>query len=125
MTRYLQTLERQARAYGALRLLISHSAGGLMDAQRACAHPVSTVLSGPAAGVMGAWAIGRGVGAHRLLTLDIGGTSTDIALIDREPLRTYYGEIEGMPLRVPRLDVHSIGAGAAQSPVWMLRAACA
>lgn len=111
MTRYLQTLERQARAYGALRLLISHSAGGLMDAQRACAHPVSTVLSGPAAGVMGAWAIGRGVGAHRLLTLDIGGTSTDIALIDREPLRTYYGEIEGMPLRVPRLDVHSIGAG--------------
>ena len=49
--------------------------------------------------------------AHRLLTLDIGGTSTDMALIDREPLRTNLGEIEGMPLRLPRLDVHTIGAG--------------
>jgi N-methylhydantoinase A len=82
-----------------------------MDTGRACALPVGTILSGPAAGVMGAWAVGRGVGAHRLLTLDIGGTSTDMALIDREPLRTNLGEIEGMPLRLPRLDVHTIGAG--------------
>lgn len=111
MTRYVESLRREARALGASRVLLSHSAGGLMDATRACAHPVSTVLSGPAAGVMGAWAIGRGVGAHRLLTLDIGGTSTDMALIDREPLRTQGGEIEGMPLRLPRLDVHTIGAG--------------
>ena len=111
MTRYLESLQRGARGAGALRVLLSHSAGGLMDAGRACAHPVSTILSGPAAGVMGAWAVGRGVGAHRLLTLDIGGTSTDMALIDREPLRTPLGEIEGMPLRLPRLDVHTIGAG--------------
>ncbi len=111
MTRYLESLQREARGAGALRVLLSHSAGGLMDLGRACAHPVSTILSGPAAGVMGAWAVGRGVGAHRLLTLDIGGTSTDMALIDREPLRTPLGEIEGMPLRLPRLDVHTIGAG--------------
>lgn len=111
MTRYLESLQRAARGVGARRVLLSHSAGGLMDGERACAHPVSTILSGPAAGVMGAWAVGRGVGASRLLTLDIGGTSTDIALIDREPLRTHLGEIEGMPLRLPRLDVHTIGAG--------------
>jgi N-methylhydantoinase A len=111
MTRYLGSLERAACALGAARTLVSHSAGGLMDTGRACALPVGTILSGPAAGVMGAWAVGRGVGAHRLLTLDIGGTSTDMALIDREPLRTNLGEIEGMPLRLPRLDVHTIGAG--------------
>ncbi|MCS7301545.1 MAG: hydantoinase/oxoprolinase family protein [Fimbriimonadales bacterium] len=111
MTRYLQALQQQACAAGATRVLLSHSAGGLMDIPRACELPISTVLSGPAAGVLGAWAIGRGVGAHRLLTLDIGGTSTDMALIDREPLRTQLGEIEGMPLRLTRLDVHTIGAG--------------
>jgi N-methylhydantoinase A len=111
MTRYLRSLQQEARGLGAIRTLISHSAGGLMDTGRACALPVGTILSGPAAGVMGAWAVGRGVGAHRLLTLDIGGTSTDMALIDREPLRTNLGEIEGMPLRLPRLDVHTIGAG--------------
>jgi N-methylhydantoinase A len=111
MTRYLQSLQREAQGVGAWRVLLSHSAGGLMDMGRACTHPVSTILSGPAAGVMGAWAVGRGVGAHRLLTLDIGGTSTDMALIEREPLRTHLGEIEGMPLRLPRLEVHTIGAG--------------
>lgn len=111
MTRYIASLAGAASARGATRTLVSHSAGGLMDTQRACALSVSTILSGPAAGVMGAWAVGRGAGAHRLLTLDIGGTSTDMALIDREPLRTNLGEIEGMPLRLPRLDVHTIGAG--------------
>lgn len=111
MTRYLESLAREASALGATRTLISHSAGGLMDATHACALPVGTILSGPAAGVLGAWAVGRGVGAHRLLTLDIGGTSTDMALIDREPLRTNLGEIAGMPLRMPRLEVHTIGAG--------------
>ncbi|MDW8105868.1 MAG: hydantoinase/oxoprolinase family protein [Armatimonadota bacterium] len=111
MTRYLQTLKQEARSTGARTLLISHSAGGLMSVEHACRHSISTVLSGPAAGVMGAWALGRSLGAHRLLTLDIGGTSTDMALIDREPLRTTLGEVGGMPLRLPRLDVHSIGAG--------------
>ncbi|MFN3689642.1 MAG: hydantoinase/oxoprolinase family protein, partial [Fimbriimonadales bacterium] len=111
MTRSLQSLQHLARGVGAGRILLSHSAGGLMDVARACVHPVSTILSGPAAGVIGAWAVGRAVGAHRLLTLDIGGTSTDIALIDREPLRTQVGAIEGLPLRLPRLDVHTLGAG--------------
>ncbi len=111
MRRYLETLQRESRGAGARRVLISHSSGGLMDAARACETPVGTILSGPAAGVMGAWAVGRSVGAHRLLTLDIGGTSTDMALIDREPLRTPLGAIEGMPLRLPRLDVQTIGAG--------------
>lgn len=93
------------------RVFIAHSNGGLMGLERACQHPVSTLLSGPAAGVMGAWAIGRQAGYSRLLTLDMGGTSTDVALIDGEPSRTGSGEIGGMPLRLPRLDIHTVGAG--------------
>lgn len=111
MRRYLEALERGAQELGAERVLLSHSAGGLMSLRQAQAHPVSTVLSGPASGVMGAWAVARQAGYSRVLTLDMGGTSTDMALIDREPLRTSLGELEGMPLRLPRLDIHTIGAG--------------
>ncbi len=109
MRGYLARLTDSAKS--AQCILLSHSAGGLMSARRAQAHPISTVLSGPSAGVMGAWAVARQTGYARVLTLDMGGTSTDMALIDREPLRTNLGELEGMPLRLPRLDIHTIGAG--------------
>jgi N-methylhydantoinase A len=109
MRTYLINL--QTNASQADRVLVAHSNGGLMDIGQACRHPVSTLLSGPAAGVMGAWAVGRQANHHRLLTLDMGGTSTDVALIDLEPARTGTGEIGGMPLRLPRLDIHTVGAG--------------
>ncbi len=111
MRRYLDALESGAHQQGAQQTLISHSAGGLMNLRLASALPITTVLSGPSAGVMGAWALARQMGFHRVLTLDMGGTSTDMALIDREPLRTSLGEIEGMPIRLPRIDIHTIGAG--------------
>ncbi len=111
MRGYLEALETGAQSLGATQTLISHSAGGLMGVPLASALPITTVLSGPSAGVMGAWALARQTGFSRVLTLDMGGTSTDMALIDREPLRTSLGEIEGMPIRLPRLDIHTIGAG--------------
>lgn len=108
MRTYLRGLQA---GVGEQQVLIAHSNGGLMGLERACSHPVGTLLSGPAAGVMGAWAVGRQAGHHRLMTLDMGGTSTDVALIDQEPARTGTGEIGGMPLRLPRLDIHTVGAG--------------
>ncbi len=114
LTRYLNALRSQLHESDgepSPTLLLSHSNGGLMGIAQACRLPISTVLSGPAAGVMGAWAIGRQSGHPRLLTLDMGGTSTDVALIEREPTRVGLSEIAGMPLRLPQLEIHTIGAG--------------
>ncbi len=112
LTRYLNALQAGVEQVGSCSsLLMSHSNGGLMGVARACKLPISTVLSGPAAGVMGAWAIGRQSGHPRLLTLDMGGTSTDVALIDREPTRVGLSEVAGMPIRLPQLEIHTIGAG--------------
>lgn len=115
LTRYLNTLQnelgRMANGNGRTALLLSHSNGGLMGVVRACKLPISTVLSGPAAGVMGAWAVGRQSGHPRLLTFDMGGTSTDVALIDKEPTRVGLSEVAGMPIRLPQLEIHTIGAG--------------
>lgn len=111
MKQYLSALEQGAHSRGASQLLIAHSNGGLMSAQRAREHPVSTLLSGPAAGVIGAWAVGRQARENQLLTFDMGGTSTDAALIYREPSRAGFGEIDEMPLRLPRIDIQTVGAG--------------
>jgi N-methylhydantoinase A len=112
LTRYLSALQAGIQQVGrCISLLMSHSNGGLMGVARACKLPISTVLSGPAAGVMGAWAIGRQSGHARLLTLDMGGTSTDVALIEREPMRVGLSEVAGMPIRLPQLEIHTIGAG--------------
>lgn len=111
MRRYLQSLQEQAQGLGALQILLSGSSGGLMSLQRANNYPLGTVLSGPSAGVTGAWALARQAGIERVLTLDIGGTSSDMALIDKEPLRATLGEIGGMPMRMPRFDIHTLGAG--------------
>ncbi|GBC93750.1 Acetophenone carboxylase gamma subunit [bacterium HR15] len=124
LTRYLHALQTKItfsdpegfqrenlRGATTASLLLSHSNGGLMGVAQACRLPISTVLSGPAAGVMGAWAVGRQSGHPRLLTFDMGGTSTDVALIDKEPTRVGLSEVAGMPIRLPQLEIHTIGAG--------------
>src|SRR6185295_1493526 len=73
--------------------------------------PVHTVLSGPAGGVLGAHRLGKRARLDMLLTLDIGGTSTDVALVPGRLLATRETEIAGIPLAVPILDVHTVGAG--------------
>jgi N-methylhydantoinase A len=91
---------------------LTQSNGGVISAEAAMRHPVRTVLSGPAAGVMGALAIGRAAGIPGLITFDMGGTSSDVALIDGgRPRMAIDVEVHGHPLRVPMLDIHTVGAG--------------
>jgi N-methylhydantoinase A len=95
----------------ARQLRIMLSSGGIARAAEAAARPVSTILSGPAAGVVGARLAARAAGFERLITFDMGGTSCDVALVPGEPLRTTETELDGVPLRVPLIDIQTVGAG--------------
>lgn len=92
-------------------LVIMQSNGGRISARTAEVEPVRTVLSGPAGGVVGAFEIGRAAGLERLITFDMGGTSTDVALIDGDLPVTHDSHLSGFPLRVPMIDIHTVGAG--------------
>jgi len=91
---------------------MNQSNGGTISVDEAARAPVRTVLSGPSAGVMGAvWLAGQ-VGLGSLVTFDMGGTSTDVSLVrDGAPTLAFEREIDGIPLRVASLDIHTIGAG--------------
>ncbi|GIW42485.1 MAG: N-methylhydantoinase A [Candidatus Binatia bacterium] len=104
-------LEELARALGGTVLRVMQSNGGAVGAAVASREAVRTVLSGPAAGVVGALAVGRRFGRSRILTFDMGGTSTDVSLVDGEPSRRTETEVGGVVLLVPALDVHTVGAG--------------
>jgi N-methylhydantoinase A len=94
-------------------LEVMQSSGGIAAAAVAAREPVRTILSGPAGGVIGAMAVAREAGFSRILTFDMGGTSTDVALVEIEGgLRTSTeSQILGMPVAVPMLDIHTVGAG--------------
>ncbi len=105
---YLQRLEQML---GARHLFIMHSAGGVMSAHEAGEHSVRMVLSGPAGGLVAARAVGEQLGLEKIITFDMGGTSTDVSLLDGAARITTESEIAGMPVAVPMLDIHTIGAG--------------
>ena len=107
MDRYLEQLEKGCRH----RLSIMQSNGGFLSAKEARQHAVRTVLSGPAGGVIGALETSRLSGFTRILGFDMGGTSTDVSLSDGKPRETMEAAIDGMPIRVPMLDIHTVGAG--------------
>src|SRR5260370_4871181 len=88
------------------------SSGGIPALATAAQQPVRTVLSGPAGGVVGASAVARRSGAERIITFDMGGTSTDVALADGLATVTNEAEVAGLPVRGPMLDIHTVGAGA-------------
>ena len=93
-------------------LQIMQSRGGISSSTIARQRPVRLFLSGPAAGVIGGLEVGRAAGIEDLITVDIGGTSCDIALISRgQPLIRAEGEIGGYSVRVPMVDVNAIGSG--------------
>ena len=108
MRRYLETLRRRL---GGRRLRVMGSSGGWMSAQGAARLPVRTLLSGPAGGVCAAALLGRRRGSPRLITLDMGGTSTDLAVCEGEVPRRSRAELGGMSLMMPALEIHSLGAG--------------
>jgi N-methylhydantoinase A/oxoprolinase/acetone carboxylase beta subunit len=107
MDRYLGELERGTRH----SISIMQSNGGFMATREARRHAIRTVLSGPAGGVVGALETARLSGFPRVLGFDMGGTSTDVSLCDGQPRETMEASIDGFPVRVPMLDIHTVGAG--------------
>ena len=107
MDRYLGELERATRR----QISIMQSNGGFMSTKEARRHAIRTVLSGPAGGVVGALETARLSGFPRILGFDMGGTSTDVSLCDGQPRETMEASIDGFPVRVPMLDIHTVGAG--------------
>ncbi len=109
---YVRRIEDRLKAGGiAAPLLLMKSSGGVIRGEGAARQPVQTALSGPAAGVVGARALGLRAGHPKLITLDVGGTSADISLIDGEPRLTSEGKVGDWPLSLPMIDIHTIGAG--------------
>ncbi|MEB2283678.1 MAG: hydantoinase/oxoprolinase family protein [Myxococcales bacterium] len=104
-------LERLACGLRRRSLRVMQSSGGAVTSKTAAREPVRTVLSGPAGGVVGAAALAERLGIRKVLTIDMGGTSTDVALIAGGIPRRSEFTIDGMPLRVPVIDIHTVGAG--------------
>ncbi len=119
MQSYLQKLEErlslgQERAQARVpvpQVFVMQSSGGITALNTAAEQPVRTVLSGPAGGIVGAAAVARRSGFDRIITFDMGGTSSDVALIDGQPTTTNEADVAGLPVRVPVLDIHTVGAG--------------
>jgi len=111
MQSYLTALHEGLKARGST-LFVMQSSGGITSALVAAREPVRTILSGPAGGVVGAARVAKTAGFSNILTFDMGGTSTDVALLTAEGLRTTAEyQILGMPVAVPMLDIHTVGAG--------------
>jgi len=92
-------------------LSIMQSNGGRISAETAMQESVRTILSGPAGGVVGAFEIGKIAGHKHLISFDMGGTSTDVSLIDESVSLTTESKISGYPIKVPMIDIHTVGAG--------------
>lgn len=107
-----QYLSRLEKATEGSRLWIVHSSGGLLEPAQARQRPHLLALSGPAAGLRGALSLAKQQGHPNIMTLDIGGTSSDVALCHEGELPYIWEtEIEGYPLRAPSLEIHTIGSG--------------
>ena len=94
------------------KLRVMQSSGGSISASVAAREPVRTILSGPAGGVVGAMRAARAAGFEKIITFDMGGTSTDVALCGRDGLRmTNEASVAGLPVAVSVMDIHTVGAG--------------
>lgn len=140
MSRYVGKLDA---ALGVGRLRIMGTGGGTLPPTAVASRPVETIMSGPAGGVMGAWAMARSAGMQRkeatkqgtpplpgallgplpgagvgAIGFDMGGTSTDVSLIDGAPRRTTESTIAGLPIKLAMIDIHTVGAGGG-SVAWI------
>jgi N-methylhydantoinase A len=133
MQRYLENLERRANGASAnsegsgtsnaqelkssttrtfsTRIFVMQSSGGITSLTAAAREPARTVLSGPAGGVIGAAYSARRSGFERIIAFDMGGTSTDVSLVEGAITTASHAEIAGLPIGVPMLDIHTVGAG--------------
>jgi N-methylhydantoinase A len=119
VARYLDALGERAAAAGLPEPLVMRSSGGVASLAEAAAHPAVALVSGPAAGTVGAALLARRAGFENAISFDMGGTSTDVSLIvgGRAGLAAER-EVGGLPLRLPTLDLHTVGAGGG-SIVWL------
>ena len=108
MASYLGHLERELPA-DSVRIMQSN--GGVISLQAAQKHAVQTILSGPAGGAVGGFEIGRRAGYDQVITFDMGGTSTDVSLCPGALSRTPEASVGDLPIRVPVIDIHTVGAG--------------
>src|SRR5579864_1430020 len=114
MQRYLQSLEQRLHkpaTNSKPNIFVMQSSGGITTLAAAIREPVRTVLSGPAGGVVGAQATARLSNCEQLISFDMGGTSTDVGLVDHQTKASTQSEIAGLPVGVPMLDIHTVGAG--------------
>ena len=130
MSKYLAEIERCAAAHSrqnlkpsfhlsprktGARVRIMQSSGGILSARAAAREPVRTILSGPAGGILGAQYVAELAGIDRIITFDMGGTSTDVALLERGRAAalatTSETIVSDIPVAVPMLDIHTVGAG--------------
>ncbi|MGA2345149.1 MAG: hydantoinase/oxoprolinase family protein [Candidatus Sulfotelmatobacter sp.] len=93
------------------RIFVMQSSGGITALSTAAREPVRTVLSGPAGGVVGALTTARASGFENTIAFDMGGTSTDVSLVENEIKTATDAQIAGLPIAVPMLDIHTVGAG--------------
>src|SRR5208282_6037244 len=93
------------------RIFVMQSSGGITPLASAVTEPVRTVLSGPAGGVVGAAASARASGFDRIIAFDMGGTSTDVSPVEGAITTASHAEVAGLPIGVPMLDIHTVGAG--------------
>ena len=122
LRRYLFRLDEHMHSLQVTQLRVMQSNGGALAPEEAARHAIKTALSGPAGGVIAASKIARDSGIPRILTFDMGGTSTDVALvIDGECPIVTLSSLGGIPLRTPMLDIHTVGAGGG-SLAWIDRA---
>jgi N-methylhydantoinase A len=118
--RYLGTLEGELAGLQITSALhVMQSNGGITTARSAREEPIQTLLSGPVGGTMGGAALARATGRRNLLCIDMGGTSFDLSLVvDGEPTVSTETELEGLPILMPLVDIHTIGAGGG-SLAWL------
>jgi len=105
---YISNLEKNT---GDNELLIMQSNEGCISPATAKEEPIRTALSGPAGGVVAAFNIGKSIGCKNLITFDMGGTSSDVSLIDGNIKRSNESMINEFPIRLPMIDIHTVGAG--------------
>jgi N-methylhydantoinase A len=118
VSRYLEALGHACRGAALPEPLVMRSSGGVVGLAEASAHPSLALVSGPAAGVVGAARIASLAGVESAISLDMGGTSTDVCLISGgEAGRASEREVAGLPLRLPTVDLQTVGAGGG-SIVW-------
>ena len=115
MGTYLTSLAKNVEVeYKDARLEVMQSSGGIISSKLAAAEPVRTVLSGPAGGVIGAYKLATLAGFDRIIGFDMGGTSTDVCLVDASAGGLHISNesvVSGIPIAVPMLDIHTAGAG--------------